>query len=263
MLHTSSTPSLTRRVSLLLMLVASLGGTISHAHAADIPTLVLNDANSAPFTTENRTGLVDIVATEAFRRAGLKLKLIRLPAERALINANAGIEDGEVSRVSGIEKAYPNLVPVPEKLVDHHFVAFTRDVSLQHTSWTSLQPYSVGYIRGYKIVEKNIPPGTQTLAANDAEQLMTMLDKGRVDIAIYRRWEGEVLAQKMGIRNLRILEPSLAETGIYIYLHKKHLDKVPLIAAALRDIRAEGLFARTCREAFSAFKPLPAQCDAK
>ena len=152
---------------------------------------------------------------------------------------------------------------VPEKLVDHHFVAFTRDATLKIASWDNLQPLSVGYIRGYKIVEKNIPPGTQTITANDPEQLFTMLDKGRVDAIVYRRWEGLALAKKMGIQNVRIIEPSLAETGIYIYLNKKHADKVPLIAAALREIKAEGLFARACREAFAAFKPLPAQCDTK
>lgn len=246
-----------------IILGAWLGLSTLPVHGANEPTLVLNDANSAPFTNEAGTGLVDIVAGEAFRRAGVKLKLIRLPAERALINANAGIEDGEVSRVAGIEKAYPNLIPVPEKLVDHHFVAFTRNPALKNASWASLQPLTVGYIRGYKIVEKNIPPGTQTSTANDAEQLFTMLGKGRIDVAIYRRWEGIVLAQQLGIQDARIIEPSLAETGIYIYLHKKHADKVPVIASALRDIKAEGLFARTCREAFAAFKPLPAQCGTR
>lgn len=231
--------------------------------AEDRPVLVLNDANSAPFTNEAGTGLVDVVAREAFRRAGLQLKLIRLPAERALLNANAGIDDGEVSRVAGMEKAYPNLIPVPEKLVDHHFVAFARKAKLKHATWESLAPFSVGYIRGYKIIENNLKPGTKTTTANDAEQLLTMLDKGRVDIAIYRRWEGIALAKKMGIENIHIVEPSLAEKEIFIYLHKRHAEKVPKIAAALREIRAEGLFARACREAFSAFKPLSAQCDTK
>lgn len=247
----------------LLSLCLWLGLGAMSAHGANEPTLVLNDANSAPFTNEAGTGLVDIVAGEAFRRAGLKLSLIQLPAERALINANAGIEDGEVSRVAGIEKTYTNLIPVPEKLVDHHFVAFTRDPALKDASWANLQPLTVGYIRGYKIVEKNIPPGTRTTTANDAEQLLTMLDKGRIDVAIYRRWEGLLLAKKLGIKNIRIIEPSLAETGIYIYLNKKHADKVPLIAAALRDIKAEGLFARACREAFAGFKPLPEQCESR
>lgn len=249
------------RIKITFVLMLTLGLTLPTVQADDLPILVLNDANSAPFTNKEGTGFVDIIAGEAFRRAGLQLKLIQLPAERALQNANKGIEDGEVSRVAGIHKIYTNLIPVEEKLVDHHFVAFTRHAKLDHASWKSLKDYSVGYIRGYKIVEKNVPPGTETTTANDAEQLFNMLDKGRVDIAIYRRWEGLTLAQQMGIENLRIIEPSLAETGIYIYLHKKHASKVPLIDAALKEIKAEGLFARTCKEAFAQFDPLPAQCD--
>lgn len=232
------------------------------ASADELPLMVLNDANSAPFTNKEQTGLVDRVAGEAFRRAGMRLKLIQLPAERALQNANAGIDDGEVSRVAGIEKIYTNLVRVPEKLVDHHFVAFTRDADLKEASWANLAPYVVGYIRGYKIVERNVPEGTQTATANDARQLFTMLDKGRIDIAVYRRWEGTQLAREMGIEDLRIIEPSLAETGIYIYLNKKHADKIPLLDKALRDIKAEGMFEAACRESFAAFDPLPAQCTA-
>ena len=255
---------ITATLAVAVLIAASLcASRATAAPAHEMPTLVLNDANSAPFTNDAGTGLVNIVATEAFRRAGFRLKLVRLPAERALINASAGLEDGEVSRVAGIEKLYPNLVRVPEKLVDHHFVAFTRTAPLDVANWEALRPYSVGYIRGHKIVEKNLPPGTATFAANDARQLMTMLDKGRIDVAVYRRWEGEMIAQKMGIQDIRIVEPSLAEAGIYIYLHKKHSDKIPLIDKALRDIRAEGLFARACREAFAGFRPLPDQCHAR
>lgn len=233
---------------------------VGPAPAKELPLMVLNDANSAPFTNKAQDGLVDRVAGEAFRRAGMRLKLIQLPAERALQNANAGIDDGEVSRVAGIEKIYTNLVRVPEKLVDHHFVAFTRHADLKEASWGNLAPYVVGYIRGYKIVERNVPEGTKTATANDARQLFTMLDKGRIDIAIYRRWEGTLLAREMGIDNIHIIEPSLAETGIYIYLNKKHADKIPLLDQALRDIKAEGLFETACREAFAAFDPLPEQC---
>lgn len=230
------------------------------ASAAELPELVLNDANSAPFTTEAGNGLVDIVAKEAFRRAGLRLKLVRLPAERALINANAGIEDGEVSRIAGIEKNYPNLIPIPERLVEHHFVALTRHAVLKQANWETLAAFSVGYIRGYKIFESNLKPGTQVITADTAEQLFSMLDKGRIDIALYRRWEGLVLAEKLGIKNIHVVEPSLAEKEIFIYLHKRHADKVAAITAALRAIKSEGLFSRACREAFAAFNPLPAQC---
>lgn len=248
------------RVLQLIVLMMLLMTCVPVSRAADLPTVILNNANSAPFTNEQHTGLVDIVAGEAFRRAGLKLKLIQLPAERALQNANKGIEDGEVSRVAGIEKHYTNLIPVKEKLVDHHFVAFTRHVDVSSIDWQSLKKYSIGYIRGYKIVERNIPAGTVTSTANSARQLFRMLDKERVDIIIYRRWEGLALAQEMGIQDVHILEPSLVETGIYIYLHKKHADKVPLITQALREIKKEGLFKQACLAAFADFNPLPKQC---
>ena len=57
---------------------------------------------------------------------GVELRLVKLPAERGLINANAGIEDGDLARITGLEKQYPNLVRVPEKLVDLDFTAFSK-----------------------------------------------------------------------------------------------------------------------------------------
>ena len=122
-------------------------------------------------------------------------------------------------------------------------------------------PYSVGHIRGHKIFESSLKPGTQITTVGTAEQLMNMLDKGRIDIALYRRWEGIALAEKMGIENIHVIEPSLAEKEVFIYLHKRHADKIPAIAAALRAIKAEGLFGRACRETFKGFNPLPVQCS--
>ena len=65
----------------------------AYVKAGDMPTLVLNDTNEPPFTTPQKTGFLDVIASEAFRRAGARLQLIKLPAERGLINANAGINN--------------------------------------------------------------------------------------------------------------------------------------------------------------------------
>ncbi|MBT9536988.1 MAG: hypothetical protein IVZ94_02525, partial [Nitrospirae bacterium] len=50
--------------------------------------IALNTANDAPNSTKNYKGITDLVLKEAFRRIGYDLKIIRLPSERALINAN-------------------------------------------------------------------------------------------------------------------------------------------------------------------------------
>lgn len=39
--------------------------------------------------------------------ARVKLRLVKLPAERALLNANAGIEDGDLARIAGLETHIP------------------------------------------------------------------------------------------------------------------------------------------------------------
>lgn len=247
----------------LISAICVLAIAYSNASLAETQTLVLNDTNAAPFTTESGDGFLDIIAREAFRRAGLRLKLVRLPPERGLLNANAGLEDGDFSRIAGLEKTYPNLIRIQEKIVDWHFVAFTRKPDLQNASWTTLQTLSVGHIKGWKIYEQNLKQHPQVTTVDNAEQLFTMLDKNRIEVALYARSMGQALAQKMGIQNVRILEPSLAEREMYIYLHRKHADKAPAIAAALREIKREGLYAKVCKAKLAPFQSETMLCRAR
>lgn len=217
------------------------------AHAVELPVLVLNDTNEPPYTTPDHSGFLDIIATEAFHRAGFDLQLIKLPAERGLLNTNAGIEDGELTRIEGLEKIYTNLVRVPEKLLDWEFVAFSinRDST---TAWPQIRDSRVGYIRGWKIYEQHLSGAQYLSTADDAEQLFRLLSLDRIDVALYEKWLGQALLRHMGIHNAHPLGPPLATRGMYIYLHKRHRVAVPAIAAALRAIKSEGLYARTYQD---------------
>lgn len=245
-------------LSITLLALALTGNT---SHAAKETTLVLNNPTEAPYTTKAQDGFFDIIAGEAFRRAGLRLKLVTLPAERGLINANAGIEDGDLSRIAGLEKVYPHLVRVPEKLMVMDFVAFARHATPTAASWASLQQFSVGHIKGWKIFENNLLPATQVTTADNPEQLLTLLSKDRIDVALYDRWMGTALAKDMHLQNVRVVEPPLAAREMFIYLNQRHADKVPAIAAALRAIKAEGMYTKVCREKFSPLAVLTTQCD--
>jgi len=247
----------------LISAICALVLPYSNAFAAETQTLVLNDTNEAPFTTEAGDGFLDIIAREAFHRANLGLKLEQLPPERGLLSANNGLMDGDLSRIAGLEKVYPNLVRVPEKLVDWHFVAFTRKPDLHHASWAMLQPLTIGYIKGWKIYEQNLKQHPQVITVDSPEQLFAMLDKGRIDVALYARSMGQALVQNMGMQNVRIIEPSLAEREMYIYLHRKHADKAPAIAAALRDIKHEGLYTQVCHSKLAPYKAETTQCRVK
>jgi len=248
--------------SALLLICASVSWAAS-PDVADPPTLVLNDTNEPPYTTLAGEGFLDIIAGEMFRRAGLRLKLIKLPAERALMNANNGIEDGDLTRIAGLEKEYPNLVRVPEKLLDWTFISFTRDVKLVDASWTALEPLSVGHIKGWKIYEKNLRPATQVSVAHDPNQLFGMLDKNRIDVALYERWMGYALAKQMQIANVRVVEPPLSVREMFVYVHQKHADKIPALVAALRALKAEGMYTKVCREKLAPLAMPASQCDVK
>lgn len=246
------------RLQVGLMLALAFGNAAVTCCAEE---LVLNDAYAPPFTTPSGDGFLDIVAGEAFRRAGYTLKLIKLPPERGLINANAGIEDGDLARIAGLEQTYPNLMHVPEKLVDLHFIAFARTAAITEASWSTLEPLSVAYIKGWKIYEKNLLPATHSTTADSPEQLFAMLENNRVDVALYERSLGSALAKQMNITTLHVVEPALAVREMFIYLNKRHADKVTAIASSLRAIKTEGLYARICRERLAAFAAPTTQCE--
>lgn len=211
-------------------------------------TLVMNTATGPPITNEARTGFLDVLATEASRRIGVGLEIIKLPAERALINVNGGIDDGELIRIAGLEKAYPNLVRVPEKMMDMDFVAFTKHVEIQTDGWQALKPFSIGIIKGWKILENNIPDEAALTLAEDAEQLFRLLEKDRVDLVLYSRWMGLARVKRQKLGGVRVLTPPLVTKEMFMYLHKKHKPVVPKIAAALRAIKAEGTYQRLFQE---------------
>jgi polar amino acid transport system substrate-binding protein len=222
--------------------------------------LVLNNPTAPPFTTPAHDGLLDIIVGEAFRRTGLRLSLVKLPAERGLIYANAGINAGDLSRIAGIEKVYPNLVRVPEKIFDMDFVAFTRVNQIKQINWQVLQSYSVGYVKGWKIFEQNLRPKTEVTTASTPEQLMNMLVLGRIQFVLYSRWMGLAIAKRMGIKDIRVVEPALAQRAMYIYLNKHYAVYVSALAKALRDIKREGMYTRICRQKLSVIAPPTAQC---
>ncbi len=228
------------------------------AGAAETPVLVLNDTNEPPFTTVDGQGFLDAIAGEAFRRAGIRLQLVRLPAERGLLNANAGIEDGDLSRIAGLDAQYPNLVRVPEKLLDWEFAAFGKEAALPARE-EILRARPVGHIRGWKIYERQFAGAPEVVTAEDTEQLFRQLRRDRIEIALYERWQGLSRIRHQGWTGVHVLEPSLARREMFIYLHTRHTALVPKLAAALRAIKAEGLYDRLYREKVLSLAKAPAR----
>jgi len=210
-----------------------------------VPTLIINSSNYPPITNQEKDGLLDQVYQEMARRAGVRILIQSLPAaERSLRNQNSGIDDGDVSRIRGLEKQYPNLVRVPESVMHFEMVAFSRKANFTVSGAASLAPYTVGIPKGWKILERNTAGARSVTSLENGKQLFAMLDKERIEIAIIEKFQGMHFVKDKGIKGIRILQKPLVEGDWFMYLNKKHLALVPKLAAVLRGMKADGTHQR-------------------
>ena len=204
-------------------------------------TIVINTGFSHPISNDNQTGFGDKVLGEAFNRIGYKLETVRLPAERALINANNGIEDGDLLRINGLQKKYPNLIQVPEKIMDMDVVLFSKTLpSFKITGWDNIGTHSVSIITGWKVFEINMNKKANLIKTDNAKQMFTLVRKNRADFAGYERWAGLGFLKKNNITDITLLAPPLMSTPLYTYLHKKHKNLVPILAKQIKEMKQDG-----------------------
>ena len=232
--------TLTTLLASLLLAVCCAAAT-----AADRPApLVLNTSFFAPITSPQHDGVLDLLYAELCRRVGLAVEIQASSAERGLLNANSGIDDGDVSRVLGIDQAYPNLVRVPEKVMNYQMSVFTRRASFTVQGAASLKPYDVGILTGWKILERMITDSHGLLKLETGAQLFSMLDKDRIDVAVIEKLEGLHFIQSMKLQGIHVLQPPLVEGDWFLYLHKKHAALAPQLAEELRKMKQDGSYQR-------------------
>jgi len=238
-----------RRFVLLSTLVLSQAFP-SHVSARD--PIILSTALGMPFVSENgEEGFLSLLAEDVFSRAGLKVEIKRVPEERSLRSANSGFTDGELMRIAGIEQTYPNLIMVPGKTVTMDFVAFVKPSSdIKLNGWNSLRPYSVGIITGWKIYEQNVKNTKARIDVVNLYLLLGLLNNGRVDVIMGSRVSGLYTSQKLGIPIVAVAPP-FATHDMHIFMHKRHQKLVPLVAAALADVKKDGTYDRLYKQIFT------------
>ncbi len=217
--------------------------TMTAAASADQKVYTLNSSYSPPHSTEDQTGYLDLILKEAFLRAGYRAQIQMMPAERCLQDANTGVSDGDIGRIRRMDDFYPNLVLVDEPIIESRdFVAFSIHKEFSTEDWSSLEPYHVGIMRGWKIFESNVK-GTQSLIKMDSTRsLLKLLMNDRAEVVLNARIDGLYTARQLGIQNIRVMAPPLASLELYLFLHKKNRAIIPEIEAALKAMKTDGAF---------------------
>lgn len=183
------------------------------------------------------------IVTEAFRRLGRWAEVRELPAERSIRLANEGFNDADCMRIKGIDRLYPDLVQVPEKIFDVRFYAFSRgDIRLEG-GWQGLKPYNVATVYGWKLAEIKIAEVAPKsfLKVDTAEALFRMLDLGRIDVAVIGLLDGSVKLRRMGLwGRIKPVHPALATRELYFSMHRRHAGLREPLARAFREMKEDG-----------------------
>jgi len=224
-----------------LLFIFALLNSVAHAEV----TLRLGNSRYPPIVTARHDGVIDQIYQELSRRLDIRIIIDQVETgERVLINANSGIDDGDIGRGRGLEKRYPNLVIVPVPVYHYQMAVFSRDLDFHVRGVDSIKPYDIGILRGWKILEDITRGARSVTSVESGEQLFTMLDKGRIEIAVFEKSQALFILDKMKIPGIKLLQPSLLEGDFYLYLHKKHLKLIPEITKELKKMQKDGTIKR-------------------
>ncbi len=226
-------------------LIGSTFGSVATVRT-ESRSLYINTAFGPPISGGN--GFFDQLARLMFGSVGYSVTVQTPPAERALMLANAGVDDGDGPRIPGLISEYPHLVRVPEPVLDIDFVAFTKRLRFDTVDWQSLTPFSVAIVTGWKILERSITASARLVRVKDPKHLFMLLKEGRTEVAVIDRFSGYAMCKKIGLRDFNVLEPPLASTPMYLYLHEQHAQLVDAVTETLRDLKASGIYEQLFQE---------------
>ncbi len=199
-------------------------------------------AKSLVFSTFNAYTLsktISAILEKAYQKLGISISIKYLPGNRALYSSSTGAVDGELFRIAGIEKKYPELLRVIEPILELKTMAYTKNVKFTVQNWQSLAPYKLGFLRSFRKAELKTE-GMDTYQDDHLSNLFKLLDKGRIDLVIESQLGASVILQQNSFPNVTALSPPVDRFKIYHYLHTKNKRLLAPLSAILLKMRQSG-----------------------
>lgn len=173
-----------------------------------------------------------------YGKLGIETHFEILPARRALESSNTGKTDGEIFRITDLDKRYPNLIQVPTILHTFNGYAYTMNGKIIN-SWEDLRPYRIGLMHGVIWAEK----GTEDYNVVRLLGYRELLDKllsGGIDIVIGTEFSFNLEVEESGITTKFYRGKPLSSLNVYHYLHKKNASLVNQVDAEIITMTKNG-----------------------
>jgi hypothetical protein len=196
------------------------------------------------------------IYSEAFRRLGIKLELAVYPNQRIGVVLDQGVIDGEAARARVYSEVHPELIRVEESVLDVVFALYATNHAVELKRLDDLRRLKLrtAYRRGVVVCERalaSLLPPEQIIDVTGAEQGLQMLLSGRADVmcAVDQSLTNVLIGPEFaGVTSVRKVL-GLQAAPLFPYLHRRHAELAPKLAAVLKAMKAEGLIERYRREA--------------
>lgn len=156
--------------------------TVSFGFSAESP-MAAKTLKISAIENEQTHAIAKQVLREVYQRLGYRAAFEELPGQRALEWANSGLTDGDVARIAGTEEKYPNLIRVNVPVIHFKGVAFAKRIDRRVDRWEDLKGLGIGVVRGIRYSTIGTE-GMTPIFANDMTHLFTILDRGRIEVAV-------------------------------------------------------------------------------
>ena len=185
--------------------------------------------------------ICSLILSRIYGKIEIDINLSSMTANRAEKEASTGAVDGEVARITMYGVNNPNLIKVPTPYYRVETMAFVRaDSLINDISIEKLADYSVIRIRGIKNTDNLTKRVERVQDFDSVGKMMSFLLLDRADIAITGRINGKISLKKLRYSEIRIVEPPLITNDMYHYIHKDHMQLVPLIDERIKEMVASG-----------------------
>jgi len=205
------------------------------------PDLTFSTVKDAHF----KPPIVEIM-TQAYQRLGYRMKVVEQSTQRSLIDAGQGVYDGNLFRIRGIDRAYPDLIMVDVpccKLDVYLYVPPKKRFTV--TGWESIpRGYTMVAPFAVKYIDMNIKAhGIPTFFVKTPEETLGFLLSGKADFTLSTRaLDSPIFARGLDKKLIR-LTPAVERIQLFHYLHNKNAGLVKQVGDTLRAMHRDGSIA--------------------
>ena len=195
------------------------------------------------------TMIAQQVLRQAYHRLGVSIRFVTLPNARIRELLETEELDGVDYRIS--DAPVGDLKKISPAITYEEFVVYTVNKIFKVDGYSSLRPYSIGYLSGARIFEDKLR-GMRVDTAPTLESLFRKLVAGRTDLAIDSS-SGICLIRKLGLTQIQTLNHPLERILGYHWLSGRHAELIPKLEATLRLMDKDGSIAKIQKTVISEF----------